>query len=88
MASSTERRPELSDEQFERLVALIADADSVELKLTVPERISRRCWRSGWILWKRRSARCSSSTHRISCWTGKALWFVPVGCRRRVTTRL
>ena len=40
MASSTERRPELSDEQFERLVALINDADSVELKLTVPRRIS------------------------------------------------
>ena len=36
MASSTERRPELSDEQFERLVALIVDADSVELKPTVP----------------------------------------------------
>ena len=37
MASSTTERPELSDEQFERLVALIKDADSVELKLTVPE---------------------------------------------------
>ena len=31
----------MSDEQFERLVALIKDADSVELKLTVPEEDQR-----------------------------------------------
>jgi hypothetical protein len=37
MASSTTEQRELSDEQFARLVALIKDADSVELKLTVPE---------------------------------------------------
>src|SRR5205823_6336382 len=36
-ASATTARPALSDEQFEQLVALIEDADSVELKLTVPE---------------------------------------------------
>ncbi len=41
MASSTTERPEMSDEQFERLVALIKDADSVELKLTVPEEDQR-----------------------------------------------
>ena len=29
--------PQLSDQDFERLVALIGDADSVELKLTIPE---------------------------------------------------
>jgi hypothetical protein len=37
MNSSTATRPALSDEDFVRLVALIKDADSVELKLTVPE---------------------------------------------------
>jgi hypothetical protein len=37
MASATTARPALSDEQFEQLVALIKDSDSVELKLTVPE---------------------------------------------------
>jgi hypothetical protein len=41
MASTTTERPEMSDEQFERLVALIKDADSVELKLTVPEEDQR-----------------------------------------------
>jgi hypothetical protein len=29
--------PQLSDEEFQRLVALTGDADSVELKLTIPE---------------------------------------------------
>jgi hypothetical protein len=37
MTSTTTARPELSDEEFARLVALAKDADSVELKLTVPE---------------------------------------------------
>jgi len=37
MASATTARPALSDEEFGQLVALIKDADSVELKLTVPE---------------------------------------------------
>jgi hypothetical protein len=37
MNSSTVTRPVLSDKDFERLVVLIKDADSVELKLTVPE---------------------------------------------------
>jgi hypothetical protein len=37
MTSTTATRPVLSDEDFVRLVALIKDADSVELKLTVPE---------------------------------------------------
>ena len=43
MASPTTKRPRpaLSDEQHERLVALIKDADSVELKLTVPEQDQR-----------------------------------------------
>jgi hypothetical protein len=36
MASST-ATPRLSDEQFMELVSLVKDADSVELKLTVPE---------------------------------------------------
>jgi hypothetical protein len=41
MASPTTERPELSDEQFGRLVALLKDSDSVELKLTVPEEDQR-----------------------------------------------
>jgi hypothetical protein len=41
MASATAARPELSEEDFARLVALIKDADTVELKLTVPEHDQR-----------------------------------------------
>jgi hypothetical protein len=41
MASSTTARPALSDEEFERLITLIKDADSVELKVTVPEQDQR-----------------------------------------------
>ena len=37
MAATAEPRPILSDEQFEQMVALMKDADSVELKVTVPE---------------------------------------------------
>jgi hypothetical protein len=37
MASAATARPLLSDEQFERMVAAMKDADSVELKVTVPE---------------------------------------------------
>jgi hypothetical protein len=37
MTTTTATRPVLSDEDFVRLVALIKDADSVELKLTVPQ---------------------------------------------------
>jgi hypothetical protein len=41
MASATTERPELSDEEFAQLFALMKDADSVELKLTVPEHEQR-----------------------------------------------
>jgi hypothetical protein len=37
MASAAAARPALSDEQFERMVAAMKGADSVELKVTVPE---------------------------------------------------
>jgi hypothetical protein len=37
MASATAPRAALPDEELQKLVALIKDADSVELKLTVPE---------------------------------------------------
>src|SRR6267142_5346050 len=37
MASATAQRSALSDDELERLVGLIKDVDSVELKLTVPE---------------------------------------------------
>jgi hypothetical protein len=37
MTSASAAAPTLSDEQFAELVGLIKDADSVELKLTVPE---------------------------------------------------
>ena len=38
MASATALRSTLSDEEFRKLVALTKDVDSIELKLTVPER--------------------------------------------------
>jgi hypothetical protein len=41
MASATTARPQLSDEEFASLVELIKEADSVELKLTVPEHEQR-----------------------------------------------
>jgi hypothetical protein len=41
MASATTARPTLSDEEFASLVELIKEADSVELKLTVPEHDQR-----------------------------------------------
>jgi hypothetical protein len=41
MASPATARRALSDEQFQELVALIRNADSVELKLTVPEHEQR-----------------------------------------------
>jgi hypothetical protein len=41
MASATTDRPHLSDEEFARLVELIKEADSVELKLTVPAQDQR-----------------------------------------------
>ena len=41
MASATTERPELSDEEFAQLFALMKGADSVELKLTVPEHEQR-----------------------------------------------
>ena len=37
MATATPDRPTLTDEQFRELANLVKDADSVELKLTVPE---------------------------------------------------
>jgi hypothetical protein len=40
-STTTTARPQLSDEEFARLVALTKDADSVELKLTVPEHEQR-----------------------------------------------
>jgi hypothetical protein len=41
MPSSTATRPQLSDQELHKLVDLIKDADSVELKLTVPEAAQR-----------------------------------------------
>jgi hypothetical protein len=41
MASTTPTRPALSDEDFQQFAALVKDADSVELKLTVPESAQR-----------------------------------------------
>lgn len=37
MAATAKPRPILSDEQFEQMVAVMKDADSVELKVTVPD---------------------------------------------------
>jgi hypothetical protein len=41
MASAATERPQLSDEEFAELFVLMKDADSVELKLTVPEHEQR-----------------------------------------------
>jgi hypothetical protein len=41
MATAKTKQTHLSDEQLERLVDLVKDADSVELKLTVPEQDQR-----------------------------------------------
>ena len=41
MAATAKPRPILSDEQFEQMVAVMNDADSVELKVTVPEDLDR-----------------------------------------------
>src|SRR5690349_19202097 len=41
MASTTSARSVLSDTDFEQMVGLIKDADSVELKVTVPEQDQR-----------------------------------------------
>ena len=46
--ATTKTRPALTDEHLVELLALIQGADSVELKLTVPEdRRCRRCRLSG-----------------------------------------
>jgi hypothetical protein len=37
MTTAPKTRPRLTDEQLEELLALVKDADSIELKLTVPE---------------------------------------------------
>jgi hypothetical protein len=39
MAATAAPRPALSDDELQRLVALIKDVDSIELKLTVPEQV-------------------------------------------------
>ena len=41
MATSTKPRPALGDKELQELLALIKGADSVELKLTVPEQDQR-----------------------------------------------
>ena len=41
MATSTTPRPALGDEELQKLLELIKGADSVELKLTVPEQDQR-----------------------------------------------
>ena len=46
MAIATKRRPALSDKDVERLLGLIKDADSIELKLTVPETDHRSAMRA------------------------------------------
>ena len=46
MATSTTPRPALSDDELQKLLGLIKGADSVELKLTVPEQAQRSTIRS------------------------------------------
>ena len=60
----TSQRLELTDAQVGEVLALARDADSVELKMTVPETPTggRRPRRSGSTRSKRRSGRCTSST--------------------------
>jgi hypothetical protein len=40
-STPTPARPTLSDEQFQKMAALVKDADSVELKLTIPQAAHR-----------------------------------------------
>jgi hypothetical protein len=55
----------LTDEQLGELLELMADADSVELKVTVPESDQYSApRRSGWTRWKHKSGRSTSSTRR------------------------
>ena len=42
MATATKERAAMSDEDLSRMMALMKGADSVELKLTVPARITVR----------------------------------------------
>ena len=67
MSSTVAPTRAVSDEELPRLLALISDSDSVELKLTIPDGEQRSAVpRSGSTRSTRRSARCSSSTPRIS----------------------
>ena len=59
----TKTSPRLNDDQLAEMLELLRESDSVELKLTVPERTSaRRSPRSASTRSRRRSARSSSST--------------------------
>ena len=67
MATATTSSPHLSDEQLRDVLQLVQGADSVELKLTVPES-QQRSMRlpSSWIHSTRRSDRSTSSTRPSS----------------------
>ena len=55
MATAT-ATPQLSDKQLQKMLSLMRDADSVELKLTIPTSTSaRRSCRSAWTRWTARS---------------------------------
>ena len=63
MASTSSPRAAISGEELGRMLALMKDSDSVELKVTVPESEQRSAAsRSGWTRSRRRSARSTSST--------------------------
>ena len=89
MATTTDTRAAFSDAQLQELVGLIKDADSVELKLTVPEArpaLDDRGARPRSAA-RRRSARCSSSTRLTWRSTSTASSCARGGRRRRATTR-
>ena len=66
MAATAEDRSRLSDEDLEELLALIEDADSVELKATVPESEQRSAVSAlAMDPLESQIARSSSSTRRI-----------------------
>jgi hypothetical protein len=82
MSQSQAMPPRLSDEQVGELLSLVDDADSVELKLTVPESDQRSAVQTlDMDPLDAEIRQVSSSTRPISPSTTRALWLAPAGCR-------
>jgi hypothetical protein len=85
---STTRLIEMSDDDLERLLAVARGADSVELKLTVPDEHHRSTAVAlGMTRWTHRCARCTSSTRRTWRSTATGSSCRPGACWAAATTR-